>query len=1046
MSPPAPYSAMSEAMKSPSSLIRRLSRGAQHRIGRRRASNASTNRDHSAGPVIVRRRSGSNKFQHDAGLDVSDLELDPHGEDGVDDMTDDLYPSRYTPSAPQSRPSIASNFSGDTLTPVVPALLALGTTLTKVTKRQKKRLFFRLDVDAGKFYWDPYKQSKQVYIDDVQAVREGSEAREYRESFQYGTEVENRWFTIIYTDPDRTAHRSGLKAIHLIADDDRTRQLWVEWINRIQRMRIQTMTDIAKGGEKSLKELWRRETRGHSADSDSPDSSHLVDFIRIKAMCRSLNVNCSDTTLRDHFNRADSKHLQALDYSQFRAFIKRLRKRYDIKHIFEQIKKEDQHELDLESVLEFLRNTQHIDVDARLKYWTGLFEKFCKRCRENDSASPTGDVTPMTMNFAAFQDFMMLPSVSGGVAARRTEKPLDRPLNEYFISSSHNTYLSGRQYLDECNTEAYVAALNRGCRCVEIDCWDGPDGKPLVRHGHSWTTPVLFSDCINVINDHAFRSSEYPLIISLEVHCSPPQQTVMTDIMKTVFGDKLVTIPLDLTANSLPSPEQLKGKILIKVKASSEELDEMAQALGTPPVKVRDSPSGARPININSPQIPYTVPLSTASSFGPAESDQPRWMNSISKDNLPSSFTVFSPSSSAEDSDVVSDKKKKKTTSNIIRVLGDLGVYCKGLKFTDFRLPEARSFNHIYSFAENTFEKVCRESKSSLEKHNQHHLMRVYPKNSRVMSDNFNPLVFWRRGVQMCAMNWQTNDLGMQINDAMFASGDDRTGYVVKPDGLQAPEANESSDSPLFTKPGKKRVALSLRVISAQKLPRPRNMNATATVNPFIEVEIFTAEDKERSPSTAQSSVEGSPYIGSRMRNPFKKRTQVIPNNGYNPTFNDSLSFIVETKYPSLVFVRWTVYNSADGKSYITNSPPLASYTAKLDSLQQGYRHIPLNNTASERFYFSTLFCQIHKNPVLSIDEIGSGDKDTGLSIVEGRSGILRRVFRTSSIRRKENRDQPTVVSAATFPPTSSSSGGPPSIRRVGSSDGSLHESIYKRS
>jgi phosphatidylinositol phospholipase C delta len=1033
---------MSEAMKSPSSLIRRLSRGAQQRIGRRRASNASTSRDQSAGPVIVRRRGENSKFQQDATQDVSDLELDPHDEDAVEDLADDYYPSRYAHFGPQSRPSIASNFSGDTMAPAVPSLLALGTTLTKVTKRQRKRLFFRLDVEAGKFYWDPHKQSKQVYIDDVQAVREGNEAREYRESFQNGPEVENRWFTVIYTDPDRSNSRSGLKAIHLIADDEHTRQLWVEWINRIQRMRIQTMTDIAKGGEKSLTELWRRETRGHTTESDSFDSP-LLDFTRTKAMCRSLNINCSDTTLRDHFNRADSKHLQALDFSQFRAFVKRLRKRYDIKHIFDKIKKDGQHELDLESVLEFLRSTQRVDVDARLKFWTGLFEKFCKRCRDNDSLGSVGDVTSMTMNFAAFQDFMMLPSVSGGVAARRTEMPLDRPLNEYFISSSHNTYLSGRQYLDECNTEAYVAALNRGCRCVEIDCWDGSDGKPLVRHGHSWTSPVLFSDCINVINDHAFRSSEYPLMISLEVHCSPPQQTAMAEIMKTVFGDKLVTKPLDLRGNALPSPEQLKGRILIKVKASSEELDEMSQALEIPPARLRDSPSGAKPINIDSPQIPYTVPLSSPPSFSPPDSDQPSWLNSVSKDTLPSSFPPLSPSSSADDSDVVSEKKKKKLTSKIIRVLGDLGVYCKGLKFSDFRLPEARTFNHIYSFAEGTFEKVCRDSKSSLEKHNQQYLMRVYPKNSRVMSDNFNPLAFWRRGVQMCAMNWQTSDLGMQINDAMFASGDDQTGYVLKPDNLRPSESNDLSDSP-FVKPRKKRVAFSLRVISAQKLPRARNMNTTTTVNPFIEVEVFTAEDKERSPSATQSSVEGSPYIGSRIGSPFKKRTQVIPNNGYNPTFNDSLYFIVETRYPSLVFVRWTVHNSADGKTYLTNSPPLASYTAKLDSLQQGYRHIPLNNTASERFYFSTLFCQIHKDPVISIDEIGSADKDMSLSMVEGRSGILRRVFsRTSSLRRKENRDPPVVASAAIFPPTSS--GGPSSIRHVGSSDGSLHESNCKR-
>ncbi|KAK2764322.1 Phospholipase C [Arachnomyces sp. PD_36] len=953
-------------------LMRRISRGAANKLTRRRQSTSHHDkRDHSSGPVIMRRRSDSktgSTTSKDGALDTT------YGEEveEVEESFGTWRGSEGTYLASTSETPTTGAMEAGSIAPKVDAALQHGTTLTKVTKKKRKLMKFCLDLDAAKVYWNPQNPAKRFYIDDIKEIRVGADARNYREEHQVPEDAASRWFTILFADPDRSSKNRPIKTMHLIAPDNSTFEMWTTTLEHISRYRIGLMTGMAGSGQSEaiLKAHWQREMSRLLSSGPPVGGKESLDLSAVENLCRSLHINCSRNMIRAQFTKADTVGNARLDFVEFKDFLRRLKERKDVKELYKKIAVDHKGGMTLEEFFMFLRDSQGENVDTDASYWMSIFEKFIRKAKSRAQDLPNSRL-PLTdalgyarMNLEAFSLF--LSSTSNAVYSPLfPQSRFDRPLNEYFISTSHNTYLLGRQVAGASSTEAYITALQQGCRCVEIDCWDGADGRPIVSHGRTMTSSVMFADCISVINRYAFLHTDFPLILSLEVHCNPEQQAAMVAIMKDILGDQLLLEPLMTNCAILPSPEELKRRILVKVKVSesSEENGLAPEVTVTGRKRSASSPFARSTVVPDSPMLGASPPMSSPGTMSPIDTPNSVWTPGRR------SQTATSMSSASDDSDALAistrAEKVKRQKSRIVKELADLGVYTRGYKFRNFNTVESRRYNHVFSFAERSFESICRdpENKAQLEKHNRRYLARVYPSGFRLRSSNFDPNIFWRRGVQMVALNWQTYDVGMQMNQAMFAAGSDRTGYVLKPESLRttaSPSSMADGDSGR-PKANKKLVRFSVDMISAQQLPRPRGMGADETINPYVEIEMFSADDKGKSVAVGEGGMNASSRTGmSGIGLPHRRRTKIEQSNGYSPIFNDQFKLSLETKYPDLVFVRWVVWNSLDGRNAGTNNcVQLATFTAKLSSLSRGYRYLPLYDSNGDQYLFSTLFCRI---------------------------------------------------------------------------------------
>ncbi|KAH0600499.1 hypothetical protein MHUMG1_01496 [Metarhizium humberi] len=432
-----------------------------------------------------------------------------------------------------------------------------------------------------------------------------------------------------------------------------------------------------------------------------------------------------------------------------------------------------------------------------------------------------------------------------------------RPLPEYFISSSHNTYLMAHQLYGSSSASAYETTLKTGSRCVEIDAWDNSANpeEPKVTHGFTLVSHISFREVCETIRDVfdeekaiAQKDPSYavaPILLSLENHCGEQGQKRLVEIMKEVLGDRL-----------LAEPVIQKGHR----EQSGEDEHVCLAELGA--------------------CIAVIVEYNLKGDVGAAEESESE-----------------SPSDNEQEGEeakaarkAYKEKTKEAAPAGIIPELADLGVYAQSVKpvdnswFNPGKLVNG-PHHHLINVSESGLSSHLPDESVAIAAHNSQHLMRVYPKGTRISSSNLKPLKFWAIGAQICALNWQTFGTSNQLNDALFSGSE---GYILKPAALRS-----GGDGRILTD---KKKRLRLHVAGATDIPVHEDREPDS-LRPYLTCNLYSPGD-----------IEGDTY--KRKTTPYKHHKFSILHRGDNPPvtepiWDETLEWVYEDN--ELVFLRMLI-------------------------------------------------------------------------------------------------------------------------------------------
>ncbi|KFO13221.1 1-phosphatidylinositol 4,5-bisphosphate phosphodiesterase eta-2, partial [Balearica regulorum gibbericeps] len=827
-----------------------------------------------------------------------------------------------------------------------------GTQMIKLRGSSKGLVrFYYLDEHKSCIRWRPSRKNEKakISIDSIQEVCEGKQSEIFQRHAD-GSFDPNCCFSIYYGD-----HMESLDLVSSSGEEART------WITGLKYLMAGISDEDSLSKRQRTRDQYPSHTILRTFDEADKNGDGSLSISEVLQLMHKLNVNLPRQKVKQMFKEADTDDNQGtLGFDEFCAFYKMMSTRRDL-YLLMLTYSNHKDYLDADDLRRFLETEQKM-TNVTKEHCLEIISKF-EPCLENKKEGALG--------IDGFTNYMRSPS--GDIfnpEHYQVNQDMSYPLSHYFITSSHNTYLMGDQLMSQSRVDMYAWVLQSGCRCVEVDCWDGPDGEPIVHHGYTLTSKILFKDVIETINKYAFIKNEYPVILSIENHCSVIQQKKMAQYLTEILGDKLdLSSVHNDDSTKLPSPASLKGKILVKGKKlpanisddaeegevsdedSADEIDDDCKIMNgdastnrkrVENIAKKKLDSLIKESKIRDCEDPNNFTVTTLPSSGKAglksdskkddvESGEDFSTNKRHSRSLMGSFSKrkkkgskLKKATSLEEGEDDSDSQgnlarssvhysrinRQKKTMKLSRALSDLVKYTKSVGIHDVETEISSSWQ-VSSFSETKAHQILQQKPAQYLRFNQHQLSRIYPSSYRVDSSNYNPQPFWNAGCQLVALNYQSEGRMLQLNRAKF-SANGNCGYVLKPNCMCQGVFNPNSEDPL---PGQLKKQLVLRIISGQQLPKPRDSmlgDRGEIIDPFVEVEVI-----------------GLPV------DCFKEQTRVVDDNGFNPMWEETLVFTVHM--PEIALIRFLVWDHDPiGRDFI------GQRTIAFSSMMPGYRHVYL--------------------------------------------------------------------------------------------------------